>query len=96
MTQPYAPPSATPAYQPPQQQAGTNTLAIIAIIGGFVFPLAGIVCGFIALSQIKRTGQGGRGLALAGVIIGFAIIAFGILMSVVFTMIGLAAAASGH
>jgi hypothetical protein len=29
----------------------------------------GTVFGFIALSQIKRTGQGGRGFAIAGIII---------------------------
>jgi hypothetical protein len=38
----------------------------------FVFPLGGIVCGHIARGQIKRTGEGGDGLALAGLIIGYA------------------------
>jgi hypothetical protein len=49
----------------------TNVLAIIAIIGAFVVPLAGIIVGFIALGQIKKTGEAGHGLALAGVILGF-------------------------
>jgi uncharacterized membrane protein len=39
--------------------------------------VVGIVLGFVALSQVKKTGgaQEGRGLALAGVIVGFALIA---------------------
>ncbi len=49
----------------------TNTLSIIALIGAFVIPLAGIIVGFIALGQIKRTGEAGHGLALWGVILGF-------------------------
>lgn len=51
----------------------TNTLAIIALIGGFVIPLVGIIVGFIALNQIKTTGEGGRGLAIGGIIVGFVV-----------------------
>jgi hypothetical protein len=79
MTQPYAPPPATPAYQPPQQQAGTNTLAIVALIASLFVSLAGVICGHIALSQIKKTGQSGRGLALAGTIIGYVIMGLSVL-----------------
>src|SRR3954471_6703045 len=49
----------------------TNVLAIVALILGIVVPIGGIICGHIALSQIKRTGENGRGLALAGTIIGY-------------------------
>lgn len=49
----------------------TNTLAILALVLSFVVSVGGIVCGHVALSQIKRTGEGGRGLALAGLIIGY-------------------------
>jgi len=31
-----------------------------------------VILGFIARGQIKRTGQGGDGMALAGIIIGIA------------------------
>ncbi|HEX4058756.1 MAG TPA: DUF4190 domain-containing protein [Galbitalea sp.] len=57
----------------------TNTLAIIALIAscaGLLVPLAdiaGVVMGFIALNQIKRTGENGHGMALAAVIVGFAV-----------------------
>lgn len=52
-------------------ESKTNVLAIIALIAAFVFPLAGIIVGHIALSQIKRTGEGGHGLALWGTILGY-------------------------
>ena len=57
--------------------------------------MAGIVCGHIALSQIKRTGEGGRGLAIAALIIGYAFTAFWIIYFVVIIVIIVAAAASG-
>ncbi len=49
----------------------TNTLAIVALILGFVVPLGGIICGHLALGQIKRTGESGHGLAMAGTVIGY-------------------------
>ena len=65
MTDPtYAAPAPGPARP-------TNTLAIIAIIAAFVFPLAGIIVGHLALSQIKKTGEAGHGLALWGTILGY-------------------------
>ena len=65
------------------QASGTNTMAILSLVFAFLFwPLA-IVFGFIARGQIKRTGEGGGGLALAGIIIGFAFLAF--------TVVGVAA-----
>lgn len=57
----------------------TNTLAIIALIAAFVFPIAGIICGHIAQNQIKRTGEGGQALALWGTILGYVFTALGLL-----------------
>ncbi|MBX3195567.1 MAG: DUF4190 domain-containing protein [Microbacteriaceae bacterium] len=58
----------------------TNTLAIVALVLSLTVSLGGIICGHIALSQIKRTGEGGHGLALAGTIIGYVLTAFSVLM----------------
>lgn len=49
---------------------GTNGLAIAALIFGIIGgSLLGIIFGIIALRQIRRTGQNGRGLAIAGLIL---------------------------
>ncbi|MGV0764803.1 DUF4190 domain-containing protein [Mycolicibacterium sp. XJ647] len=63
------------AYVPVQR---TNGLAIAALVCPLVtcvlFPL-GIIFGHIALSQIARTGEGGRGLAIAGLVISYVLAA---------------------
>jgi hypothetical protein len=82
MTDPVAPPPA-PAYQPVAAGQKTNVLAIVGFILAFVVTVAGIVVSFIALSQIKKTGEGGRGLALAGVILGFVFTFFWLIYIVV-------------
>jgi Domain of unknown function (DUF4190) len=69
MTDPVAPvPPAAPVYAPVGPK--TNTLAIVGFILAFVVSVAGIIVSALALRQIKQTGEGGHGLALAGVIIG--------------------------
>lgn len=80
--QPYA--QATPygaaGYQPYAAAPKTNTLAIVSLVLSLVgVAIGGIITGHIALSQIKRTGEGGRGLALAGTIIGYVVTALSIL-----------------
>src|SRR4029078_11420841 len=58
-----------PGHPAPRSQ-GPNGCAIAALIFGIIGgALLGYIFGFIALSQTKRTGQNGRGLALAGVIL---------------------------
>ena len=69
----------------------TNGLAIAAMVCSFFFwiyglgAILGIVFGFIARSQIKRSGgtQQGSGMALAGIIIGFGGIALGIILIII-------------
>ena len=60
----------TPQFQPPYQgyapaPAKTNSLAIAALVSSFFISLLGVILGHIALNQIKTTGEGGRGLAIA-------------------------------
>jgi hypothetical protein len=62
-------------------------LAIFCYVG-WLIPVTGAVLGAVALSQIKRTNQPGRGLALAGIIVGSATAAL-----LVLAMILIAAAA---
>ena len=61
-----------------------NQLAIVALVLSFVFSIGGIICGHIALSQIKRTGQDGHGIALTGLIVGYVFTAFWVLYIVVY------------
>ena len=63
--------------------AGVGLLGLIAMPLALLFSLAGAVVGHSALRRIKETGQPGRGIALAGVILGWVFI----LPLVVFGMI---------
>jgi Domain of unknown function (DUF1707)/Domain of unknown function (DUF4190) len=70
--------------------AKTNGLAIASLACGlaqFMFgPLAAIpaiVFGHMARHQIKRTGEQGAGLALAGLILGWAVVILGIVLIVI-------------
>jgi hypothetical protein len=75
---PPAPPLAAPqAYAPAYQQTAypqqppTEGLAIAALITGILFWPVGIILGFVALSKIKKTGAGGRIMAILGIVFGF-------------------------
>jgi uncharacterized protein YacL len=48
-----------------------NVLAIVSLVSAFFVSLAAVITGHIALSQIKRTGEKGRGLAIAGLVLGY-------------------------
>ncbi|NBE53896.1 DUF4190 domain-containing protein [Streptomyces boluensis] len=73
---PYGPPGQPPAYgwqQPmpyaPQPPPSTNGLAITSMVLGILclLPPLGLILGLVALSQIKKNGQRGKGMAIAGV-----------------------------
>jgi hypothetical protein len=105
---PYAVPGAYApgGYQPYAQRPKTNVLAILSIVFAFggilVWPLviltspAGAIMGHIALGKIRQTGEGGRGLALAGVIGGWALTALYIVIVLLFVLLGIAAGTSGR
>ena len=70
--------------------AKTNTLAIVSLVTSIVgLSLIGIITGHISMSQIKKTGEQGRGLAIAGLVIGYVGIALGIIAVMVFVASGL-------
>jgi uncharacterized membrane protein YidH (DUF202 family) len=85
-----APPPA-PASQPAATPAPTekwNVLSIVAfVIVFFGFSVISIILGFVGLNQIKKTGERGRGLALAAIIIGFVSIVLGIIIWIVFVSV---------
>lgn len=55
-------------------------MAIAALVSAFVVAPLGIVFGHIALSQLKRNDEDGRGLAIAGLVIGYVFTALFLLM----------------
>ncbi len=61
----------------------TNSLAIASLVCAFVLAPLGVVFGHMSLSQIKRTGEQGRGLAIAGLIVGYLVIVAAIVVVVV-------------
>ena len=92
-----APPPVEPALEPipeapPPAAEGTNGLAIASLICGIASMvccglLAGIpaiIMGHMALGRIKLSGQGGRGLALAGLIMGY----ISIVLTIIFLLMG--------
>ncbi len=75
----YGAPAAPPygqngAYAQPYGQAPAgryNVLAIVSLVSAFFISLVAIITGHIALSQIKKTGEKGRGLAIGGLVLGY-------------------------
>jgi hypothetical protein len=62
--------------QPQNQDSGsarfkTNTLAISALVSSFFIGPTGVILGHIARHQIKDSGEGGRGLAITALVVGY-------------------------
>ena len=99
-------PAARPSLVPPGTAttvltpvAKINALAIASLACGlaqFVFgpvtAIPAIVLGHVARHQIKRTGEQGAGLALAGLILGWAVV----ILAIILIVVGLAVAAGMH
>lgn len=60
----------------------TNTMAVLALVFAFVFSPLGVVFGILGRRQIRQTGEGGRGMATAGIWIGGISVALGIAAAV--------------
>ena len=71
MTERYPEHHAAQPAMPLQQVRGTNVMSILSLVFAFVFAPLGIVFGHIAKKQIRRTGEGGSGLATAGLVLGY-------------------------
>lgn len=87
-------PMVPPVFRPPP---GTNGSAVGAMVCGIlgtmtmgVTSIPAIVLGHVARGQIRRTGQDGDGMAVAGLVLGY-IVAIGGLLIVGLVVIGLSA-----
>ena len=95
VVQPAAAPTQTPRFGETANTVAyrtTNALAIVSLVasllGFFTFgvgSLAGIVCGHIALRQIKTNNQDGSGMAVAGLVLGYIPIGLVLLVIVLFS-----------
>jgi hypothetical protein len=90
---------------------GTNNLAIVSLVSGaaswlglpLIAAFVAIVCGHMALGQIRDSGEDGEGYAKIGLVLGYLNVALscaGIIVAVMFfgaimSFLGLAAAAGG-
>src|SRR3954449_6772117 len=74
----YGYPPPYPVYGPP-----TNPMAIAALVCALTIAPVGLGLGIAARKQIRRTGEGGDGLALAGIIIGGIVTGIWVLVIVV-------------
>ncbi len=84
----YEPPSAVlssgaPMSPPAPMPAVTNGLAIASLVLGILWvmwiaSLLALIFGYVALGQIRESGgtQGGRGLAIAGIVLGWVGVGF--------------------
>jgi hypothetical protein len=68
-----------PGYQPQR----TNTMAVLGLVFAFVFSPLGVVFSAIGLKQVKERREGGRGLALAGLILSIVFIVLGVILAIV-------------
>jgi hypothetical protein len=93
---PPPPPAPPPALR-------TNGLAIASLVCGvaqmMLWPLAtipAVVLGHVARSQIRRTGEQGAGLALAGLILGWIGIGFAVLATIGIVLLAVSFTHSGQ
>jgi hypothetical protein len=84
---PSTPPGPPAAYQAPPAayptSTGTNGLAIAGMVLGILWlywlgSILAVVFGHVALRQISRSGQGGRGMAIAALVLGYLGLAIGV------------------
>jgi hypothetical protein len=63
---------AQPSYGGAPRDGGTDGFAVASLVVGILSgSLLAIIFGIVALGRIRRDGTGGRGLAIAGIVLGF-------------------------
>ncbi len=99
----YPPPAGQYGYPPPASQVPRNNRAAIAalvcglaqfilgllIVGNIVLAIPAIICGALGLKQISRRGEGGRGMAIAGLVLGILGVVYFLIIIVVLSIIGM-------
>lgn len=75
----------------------TNTMSVVGLVLAFFFPIVGLVLSIIGLRQCREKGEGGRGLAIAGIVISILEIISAIVICIVYAIfiVGILNAAAG-
>lgn len=75
----------------------TKTLSIIGLVFSFIFPIVGIIISAICLNRYKTEGvTEGKGLAVAGLIIGIAVMVISIIAGACIGCAGVLVAAGSY
>jgi hypothetical protein len=85
-------------YVPPKSQTNAILALVLSLVGFAtcgVTAIVGVIFGHIAMGKIKRGEEDGRGMALAGVIIGYVVIAGWLLYAAIIIIAIIAAANQG-
>ncbi len=82
----------------PANPSGSYTsLPMFALIGAFVFPLAGIILGHLSLSYMKKgqLSEQNKGMAKAGLILGYVFVGLGFLTGLILVIVLIVSASTG-
>ena len=100
---PPAPPGMPPSYQPIAVAQKTNGLAIASMVLGIVWiygigAVLALIFGYQAKAQIDRSGgrESGRGMAIAGIVLGWIGIAGILLMILIFAVAATESSSYGY
>ena len=56
-------------------------IPLLGVVAGVLFGLPAVICGGLGLSKAKQPGRGGKGMAIAGLVLGVIAIILGILQA---------------
>jgi hypothetical protein len=80
-----APPPVPAQQQPAPSSEKWNVLSVVALVISILgFNIIAVILGFIALNQVGKSGERGKGLANAAIIIGLVSIILGFIFGFVF------------
>jgi hypothetical protein len=92
----YGQPPQSPYAQPyPPAAPATNTMAILSLVFAFVFAPLAIVFGHMAKKQIRERGEGGDGLATAGLVLGYIFTGLTVVICCIYGVVIIAAVNNG-
>ncbi|KAB7789981.1 DUF4854 domain-containing protein [Bifidobacterium leontopitheci] len=85
------PPVIQPEYEPvPPHADRTNTCALVGLILSFFVALPGLIVSIVGLSQIKKSGEKGKGLAIGGIVVSVIEMVLSVLLTVALFTTGFA------